>query len=144
MSQFITRDYVPEDFEHVNHVWEATGMGGSARGDNAVVIDRCARAGAKLIVLVDTHEEKIIGTSWLTHDSRRIYMHHFGILPEYQGIGLSQLLLKPSLDFAKEMCMQIKLEVHKENEVAIHIYEESGFDYLGDYDVYIIRDLETI
>lgn len=144
MSQFITRDYVSEDFEQVNEVWEATGMGGKVRGDNATVVDRCMAAGSRLIVLEDTHESKIIGTSWLTHDSRRIYMHHFGILPEYQGIGLSKLLLDPSLSFAKDMNMQIKLEVHKDNEIAIHIYKEAGFTYLGDYDVYIVRDIESL
>jgi ribosomal protein S18 acetylase RimI-like enzyme len=144
MSQFITRDYQPEDFDQVNRVWEETGMGGAARGDDAQVIDRTLKAGGKLIALIDKEADKLIGTSWLTQDARRIYLHHFSILPEYQGIGLSKLLLDESLAFAKKLNMQIKLEVHQDNEIAIHLYEEAGFSYLGDYKVYIIRDVGGI
>lgn len=144
MSQFITRDYKPEDFEQVNRVWEETGMGGAVRGDNAQVVDRTIEAGGKLIVLIDTETDWLIGTSWLTQDARRIYLHHFGILPGYQGIGLSKLLLDESLAFAKQLNLQIKLEVHKDNEIATHIYEEADFSYLGDYNVYIVRDVDSI
>ncbi|MCF8372748.1 MAG: GNAT family N-acetyltransferase [Bacteroidales bacterium] len=144
MSQFITRDYRPGDFDQVNRVWEETGMGGAVRGDDAQVVDSTLKAGGKLIVLIDTEEDKLIGTSWLTQDARRIYLHHFGILPDYQGIGLSKLLLDESLAFAKKLNMQIKLEVHKDNEIATHIYEEAGFSYLGDYNVYIIRDVGAL
>lgn len=144
MSQFITRDYKPEDFEQVNQVWEETGMGGSVRGDDARIVTQTLKAGGKLIVLIDTEKELIIGTSWLTTDARRIYLHHFGIIPEFQGIGLSKLLLDESLAFVKKQNMQVKLEVHKDNEIATHIYEEAGFAYLGDYNVYIVRDVEIL
>jgi len=144
MSQFITRDYKPEDFEQVNRVWEETWMGGSVRGDDARVVKQTLKAGGKLIVLIDTEANQLIGTSWLTQDGRRIYLHHFGVVPEYQGIGLSKLLLDESLAFVKSKNMQVKLEVHKDNEIATHIYEEAGFSYLGDYNVYIIRDVEDL
>ncbi len=144
MPQFIVRDYKTDDFEKVNHIWEETGMGGSIRGDNRDVVERTLAVGGKLLVLIDNETDEVIGTSWLTNDGRRIYLHHFGILPEYQGIGLSKLLLDESLGFAKEQNMQIKLEVHQDNEIAIHIYEEGGFEYLGDYQIYIIRDYSNL
>lgn len=143
-SKYIIRDYKPADFNQVNNLWSLTNMGGIARGDDAEVINRCNTAGAKLIILEKVDTNQIVGTSWLTHDSRRIYMHHFGVLPKYQGRGLSKLLLDESLDFATKLNMQIKLEVHKNNEIALKIYKDAGFDYLGDYNVYIIRNLENI
>jgi ribosomal protein S18 acetylase RimI-like enzyme len=144
MSQFITRNYKPDDFNEVVRVWVETGMGGPERGDDAKVIDRTLKAGGKLIVLADTEANRIIGTSWLTTDTRRMFLHHFGILPEYQGIGLSKLLLDESLAFIKKNKMQVKLEVHKDNAAAIHIYEEAGFFHFEDYNLYMIRDLENI
>ena len=143
-NNFLVRDYRPSDFTDVNNIWEITGMGGKARGDDAKIIDNTLRNGAKLIILEDTNNNKPVGTSWLTHDYRRIYLHHFGILPEYQGKGLSKLLLDESLAYAKKEGMQIKLEVHKDNEIALNIYKKAGFKFLGDYHVYIIRDLKTI
>ena len=105
-NDFIIRDYKPDDFTNVNNIWEITGMGGKARGDDAEIINRTLENGAKLIILEDVKSQRPMGTSWLTHDFRRIYLHHFGILPEYQGKGLSKLLLKESLAYAKEEGMQ--------------------------------------
>ncbi len=125
-------------------MWLATGMGGAARGDTQQIVNASIIAGGKLIVMCLANSHEIIGSSWITNDSRRLYLHHFGILPEYQGLGLSKHLLKESLAFAKEKQMQIKLEVHNENTLAIELYKKIGFTFLGDYDVYIIRDIESI
>jgi ribosomal protein S18 acetylase RimI-like enzyme len=132
------RNYILSDYEQLQYLWEVTGMGGKFRGDNEAVIAKTINAGGKLFVLI--HENKLIGSSWITNDARRLYLHHFGISPEYQGKGLSKLLLDESLKFARETKLQIKLEVHKDSEIALKIYKKAGFGYLGDYEVHIIRE----
>ncbi|NOX46364.1 MAG: GNAT family N-acetyltransferase [Chlorobi bacterium] len=144
ISDLKIRDYKAADFAEVNNLWVATGMGGAERGDDNVVIQRTIKAGGKLIILEHNPTEEIIGTSWLTHDNRRVYLHHFGIRPDYQGKGLSKILFNESIYFAKSLGMQIKLEVHKTNLKATELYKKGGFQYLGDYRVYIIRDLEQV
>jgi len=144
MSDIIIRDYKRGDFDGINLLWEATGMGGSARADNEETIEETIRTGGKLIVLEDKKTGDIIGTSWLTIDGRRIYLHHFGIIPGHQGKGLSHILTEESLKYAKEKGLQIKLEVHIDNKIATELYKKYGFKYLGDYDVYIIRDIGDI
>lgn len=136
------RDYVDGDFERINQLWIETGMGGAVRGDDAKIINKTLKSGAKLFVLENMSTSEIIGTSWLTHDERRIYMHHFGIKPAYQGKGYAHYLMKFSMDFARSTGLQIKLEVHHENTKAIQLYKKWGFNYLGDYDVYIIRNYD--
>ena len=143
-QKIILRDYLSTDFGQVDALWSSTGRGGKARGDDELTVERCLAAGGRLIVLEDSLKKLIVGTSWLTHDSRRVYLHHFGILSEYQGRGLSHLLLKESLLFAKKEGMQIKIEVHNSNEVALNLYKQAGFKLLGDYVVFIIRDIEDI
>lgn len=142
MKTFI-RTYDDEDFDQVNLIWDRTGMGGVLRGDNAVVIRNTLEHGG-ILFLLTTEKNKIIGTSWITNDGRRLYLHHFAIDPVYQGKGLSEKLLIASLDFARAKELQIKLEVHHENEAALHLYQSAGFQYLGDYDVYIIRNIQQI
>jgi len=100
--------------------------------------------GGQLLLMINTDSEIIVGTSWLTVDGRRTYLHHFGIHTDYQGKGLSKLLLDASLKLAKSFGMQIKLEVHKDNVKALGLYKTAGFKYLGDYYVYIIRDISTL
>lgn len=135
------RDYKPEDYREVEQLWNDTEMGGNERGDDNEIIEETIQLGGKLFILEDIATGKIIGTSWLTQDGRRIYMHHFVIRQEHQGKGYSKILLKESLNFARNTGTQIKLEVHKNNIKAVELYRKGGFKYLGDYDVYIIRDI---
>lgn len=138
------RDYKAEDFNQVNALWNKTGLGNNQRADDNSVIANTIEKGGKLIILEDKNTGEIIGTSWITNDGRRLYLHHFGIKISYQGQGLSKLLLQKSLEFAKSMGLQIKLEVHESNTLAIEIYKKAGFNYLGDYNVYIIRDYKKM
>jgi ribosomal protein S18 acetylase RimI-like enzyme len=141
---FTIRDYWAADFPHVADIWERTGISTPGRGDSAEVIENTLRRKGRLLVLVEDESSTVIGTSWLTNDGRRLYLHHFAIAPERQGRGLSKPLLRESLRIAKEIGLQVKLEVHHGNERAINFYEKAGFKRLGDYDVYIIRDLNEI
>ncbi len=142
--KFSIRDFSHGDFLQINELWAQTGMGGTNRGDTQEVIEKTIKGGGKLLVMVETVTKKIIGTSWLSNDQRRIYIHHFCILPELQGLGLSKPLIIESLKFVKKSGLQVKLEVHRDNTKAENLYKNHGFKYLGDYDVYIIRDVETI
>lgn len=143
-KNLIIRDYTNSDFDSLNALWQETGLGGSQRGDNANIIKDSLNIGGKLIVIENTKNHEIIGSSWMTFDGRRIHLHHIGVKPSYQNKGLGKRLTKESLKYAKKKGYQIKLEVHKDNVNAIKIYKKLGFNYLGDYDVYIIRDINSI
>ncbi|MGM0601029.1 MAG: GNAT family N-acetyltransferase [Candidatus Rifleibacteriota bacterium] len=136
------RDYKPEDFDELFELWQATGLASKGRGDDANVIANTLFAGGKLFIL--SCNDKIIGSSWITNDGRRLYLHHLCVAPDFQGKKLSHVLLKASLKYAHKLNMQIKLEVSRKNEFIINLYEKYGFKYLGDYDVYIIRNLSSI
>lgn len=140
VNKITIRDYREEDYPGICTLWEETGMGRPDRGDNNAIILDSVRIGGKLLVMIDVAEH-VIGSSWMTFDGRRIHLHHFAILPSHQGKGLSKPLLSESLKFVKEKGYQVKLEVHQSNMKAIDIYRKAGFKNLGDYDVYIIRNL---
>jgi ribosomal protein S18 acetylase RimI-like enzyme len=137
------RDYKPGDFPEVEDFWQRKGLGGSHRGDTELILNNTLKAGGHLLLLCNVNG-KIIGTSWLTNDKRRTYLHHFGIEENYRGQGLSKILLKASLERAAADGYQIKIEVHRDNHIALRLYENAGFKALGDYDVYMIRNLENL
>lgn len=143
-ENFLIRDYEHGDFPEINRLWEETGLGGIVRGDNAETIENSIKIEGRLLVLSEKSTQQIIGTSWMTFDGRRIHLHHFAIKPDFQGKGFSKHMVKESLQFAKEKGCQIKLEVHQSNTKAINLYKNAGFQYLGDYDVYIIRNPNDI
>jgi len=140
-KNFTVRDYRNSDFENIQALWIPLGLGSRQRGDTAEVIEQTLKAGGKLLVLEETLSGKLVGTSWMTVDGRRNYLHHFGIAETYQNKGLGRMLLDASIAFAREKGLQLKIEVHRRNQHAINLYTRNGFKYLGDYDVYIIRDI---
>lgn len=143
-EDFFVRDYWAADFPYVADIWVRTGISTPGRGDTAEVIENTLRRNGRLLVLVEKASDTVVGTSWLTNDGRRLYLHHFAIDPKFQGAGLSKPLLRESQKIAKAIGLQIKLEVHRDNKRAIHFYEKAGFKPLGDYDIMIIRDLNEI
>jgi len=132
------RDYQPEDFASLIELWQETNLAQPERGDQ-----QCNDKGGRLLLMEETEKETIIGSSWMTWDGRRIYLHHFGILPSYQGLGLGTELAEKSLEWIREKGQQVKLEVHKENHAAKRLYEKLGFFAFRDYDIYMIRDLKS-
>jgi ribosomal protein S18 acetylase RimI-like enzyme len=144
MKKVNIRDYKPDDYENIQEIWKETGVGGSHRGDNKKIIEDSIQIGGKLLVLEKDVDNKPIGTSWITFDGRRLHLHHIAVLPQYQQMGYGSLLTRKSLEYAKEKGYQIKLEVHQSNTNAIEIYKKIGFKRLGDYDIYIVRDLSEI
>jgi len=140
--EIICREYSPDDFSQIMKLWEELELASPKRGDTQETIEKTLLWGGKFFVL--STENKIIGTSWITNDSRRLYLHHFGIKKEFQGQKLAWYLIKASLEYSKKLNMQIKLEVHKNNIIATQLYKKAGFERLGDYDVYIIRNPQNI
>ncbi|NOY37933.1 MAG: GNAT family N-acetyltransferase [Chlorobi bacterium] len=137
---FLVREYRDDDWPQVECLWLETGLGTPERSDNDKTIKKTLRLGGKLFILEGKDTGAIVGTAWVTFDGRRLRLHHMGVLPEFQGNGLSHVLMKKCLEFAREMQTQIKLEVHQTNKIARNLYKKWGFKYLGDYDVFIIRD----
>ncbi|MDA3779027.1 MAG: GNAT family N-acetyltransferase [Bacteroidales bacterium] len=144
MKSIVLRDYKKTDFNSLNKLWDELGLGGTKRGDNDIIITQSIGMGGKFFVLENIETKEIIGSSWMTFDGRRIHLHHIGVKPEYQNKGYGKLLTKESINFAKEKGYQIKLEVHNSNSKAIKLYENLQFDRLGNYDVYIIRNVKNI
>ncbi len=138
-GDFIFRDYEPSDNKQLMDLWSEIGLDYPERGDNPEVIQKTQDLGGKLIVMIDPSNHSLIGSSWMTYDGRRIHLHHFGIKSQYQKKGLSSLLLQESLKYIKQMGVQVKLEVHKKNKAARHLYEKFGFFAFEDYDIYMLR-----
>lgn len=138
---FIIRGYLETDFDRVQAFWQPLGLGSIQRGDTAEVIRHTLEVGGRFLIMEEKLTGNLVGTSWMTIDGRRNYLHHFGIDESYQGRGLGRMLLNASLDAAREIGLQLKIEVHRENKRALELYTRNGFRYLGEYDVYIIRDI---
>jgi len=134
----LIRNYKPADFPQVEALWKETGIYTLERGDTPEIILRCNAQGGKFLIMEEPSGKRLIGTSWLTWDGRRVLLHHFAILPSMQGLGHGRLLALESLKFARGKNSPMKLEVHRDNLPAVQLYKGMGFEVFEDYDVYMI------
>ncbi len=133
------RDYMPSDYPGLLLLWEELDMSPRERGDTPEVIERTIAMGGKLIVMEEDGTGNIAGSSWMTFDGRRFFLHHFGIQKIYQRKGWGMKLAVKSLQLIKEKGYPVKLEVQRENISAIRLYEKCGFTPFPDYVLYMLR-----
>ena len=127
----------PAQFAEAEKLWNLAGVGNPARGDDLAAVEKTLRHGGRLILLYA--DEQPVGTVWLTHDHRRLYIHHMAVHPEHQGRGLGKLLIQAALRYAARLKLQAKLEVHAGNAPANRLYASFGFDALDGYRLMIKR-----
>lgn len=89
----------------------------------------------KSIMICAFENDKIVGCANLVKFERR--MSHRGeigisVLKEYWGNNIGSMLMKKIIEFAKESGIEIiNLEVRKDNERAIKLYEKYNFKHIG-------------
>jgi ribosomal protein S18 acetylase RimI-like enzyme len=123
-------------FDEIENIWKATGIYSSERGDDYKQVIKTIESNGKILTAYKNNE--IVGTCWLTCDSRRLYLHHLAVLPEYQNQGIGKELLKKSIEIGEMMQLQIKLEVFEESP-AVKLYESFGFKTIENYNIMIKR-----
>jgi len=126
-------------FDKLNQLWEITGISNPQRGDTYEAIEKTLQHEGKLITI--WHCEILIGSCWLTSDSRRLYLHHMAVLPGYQNQGIGHQLMAESIRYSTEKQLQLKLEVNESNQSAIHLYQKFGFAFIDHYQTMIRRKI---
>lgn len=127
----------PELFAAITAIWSETGISNPARADSFEAIQYNLDNGG--IMLLALREYLLVGTAWLSHDFRRLYIHHMAVSPEFQNMGIGRRLLEEAACVARENGWQAKLEVHATNAAARHLYSSCGFTELDGYIVMIRR-----
>lgn len=126
-------------YQQLLALWDATGISNPARSDSLAAIAHSLEHTGTLIL---AHEDgELIGSIWLTHDYRRLYLHHMAVAPTLQNRGIGSKMLQEALQLATELGYQAKLEVHATNHPAMHLYKKHGFNELKGYLTCIKRDI---
>lgn len=126
-----------ELFDSITAIWNATGVSNPARADSFEAIQyNLDNGGMLLLACID---EVLAGVVWLSHDFRRLYIHHMAVAPEQQNKGIGRQLLLEAVSIARVKGYQAKLEVHNTNDAARHLYASCGFSDLDGYITMIKR-----
>ncbi|MCK9556594.1 MAG: GNAT family N-acetyltransferase [Candidatus Cloacimonetes bacterium] len=126
-------------YSKIIRLWQDTGITNPARADSYEAIEHSLQNTGTIICAEEASE--IVGAMWINHDFRRLYIHHMAVSPSRQNQGIGKKLLREALDIAKATGYQAKLEVHRDNPAARHLYSEMGFKDLDGYITMIKREL---
>lgn len=124
-------------FDVIIGIWQDTGITNPARADDLDSIRYNLNNGGMLLLAWD--DEQLVGTIWLSHDFRRLYIHHMAVATQRQSQGIGRTLLQEAVKISKELGYQAKLEVHRDNPAARHLYASLGFTDLDGYITMIRR-----
>jgi ribosomal protein S18 acetylase RimI-like enzyme len=126
-------------YDQVIRLWLETGITSPVRADSYEAIEHSLQNTGTLITAECDNE--VIGALWVNHDFRRLYIHHMAVSPAKQNSGIGRSLLQEALKIAKATGYQAKLEVHRDNPAARHLYADMGFTDLDGYITMIKREL---
>ncbi len=124
-------------FAAITDIWRDTGISNPARADSREAIQYNLDNGGMLLLAY--LEDVLTGTIWLSHDFRRLYIHHMAVATDFQSRGIGRQLLMEALSIAREKGYQAKLEVHQTNSAGRHLYSSCGFTDLEGYITMIKR-----
>ncbi|MFO8144498.1 MAG: GNAT family N-acetyltransferase [Candidatus Syntrophosphaera sp.] len=119
------------------NIWNETGISNPERADGFNEVQYNLDNGG--IMLLAYLEGTLTGTAWLSHDFRRLYIHHMAVSPKFQNQGIGRRLLEEAITIAQNNGWQAKLEVHGKNAAARHLYSSCGFKDLEGYITMIRR-----
>lgn len=84
------------------------------------------------IVLSTLKDEEYDGVSWLTADSKNLYIHRLAVHPEYQHLGHAKALMDFAEEFARnQQFTSIRLDTFSKNPRNQKFYKNRGYQRLG-------------
>lgn len=139
INTIVLTELTQSQYLEISDIWNITGVGHPVRGDTYEAVCHTLKNGGRIILA--SKADLAVGAVWLTHDFRRLYIHHMAVKPEYQKQGIGSLLLTEALKIAHELGYQAKLEVNENNITAYNLYHNFGFETLEAYHTMIKRDV---
>jgi ribosomal protein S18 acetylase RimI-like enzyme len=131
----------PADYPQVLALWENAGPGIHVRrSDQPTEIEKKLQRDPDLFLVAEM-DGQIIGTVLGGYDGRRGIVYHLAVAESYrqQGIG-AELMKELEQRLITKGCIRCYLLVTKDNDNAVHFYDQTGWERM---DLYIYgKDLD--
>src|SRR5690606_4090602 len=93
----------------------------------------CRADNATFLVSTDP-EKQVAGYALILYrrNSRKARLYSIAVSRQHRGLGLARQLLQAGEKAAREnACLQLDLEVRPDNQPAIHLYQQLGYEMKG-------------
>ncbi len=108
------------------------------------VLQRINDENSKVYVAVsDDFDKKVIGWAGFQNICKEGYIDNIAVTKEMRNNGIATALIEEMIKYAEKELEFLTLEVRKSNENAIHLYEKTGFDRVGERKNYYTEPKEN-
>ncbi|MBN1280914.1 MAG: GNAT family N-acetyltransferase [Candidatus Thermoplasmatota archaeon] len=127
-SPLIIRDFTLRDYREVIRVWDESDLSYRPRGRDSRQRIRWQLQQPNVLYLVAEHENKIIGTLFGTHDSRKGWINRLAVSPAYQHKGIArQLVTELESRLSQRGIEIIACQVEDWNTDSMQVFKKLGF-----------------
>lgn len=131
----LIRSFVPNDYPEVSRIWQAIFPDPVDQIDTEEYIRRFIIHNHGLSFVAEK-DCRIVGTVLAGHDTRRGYIYHLGVLPDFRRRGIGKALLDAAeKSLASQGIEKAHLFVFQENRTALSFYEDVGYKLRDDINV---------
>jgi len=124
----------PDDYDSVYELWSQAGPGIHLRKSDEPEEIRKKLSRDPDLFLVAENDGKIIATVMGGFDGRRGLMYHLAVQEEHRKNGIGSMLVEELERRLREKgCIRYYLLVTRDNEEAIHFYENRGWKKMEEY-----------
>lgn len=126
MSNFVVRQYSPNDQEDVVRLWLKCGLI-APQNNPKRDIERKQKVNPEWF-LVGTLDGQIIATCMVGYEGHRGWINYLAVSPRYQRQGFAtQMMLEAERVLKDAGCPKINLQIRSFNKEVIAFYEAVGF-----------------
>ena len=95
------------------------------------------------VAVSDDFDKKVIGWAGFQNICKECYIDNIAVTKEMRNNGIATALIEEMIKYAEKELEFLTLEVRKSNENAIHLYEKTGFDRVGERKNYYTEPKEN-
>jgi len=132
MSKIRVRDGTLNDVKGTLEFWYLTGIPWKPEGRDAgeELTRQLQTSSVKLLLAED--EEGVVGNVLGSHDERKGWVNHLAVLPEYEGKGVSALLLEHLEKWFVEQGLEIFAAlIDHDNRRSQSFFAKNGYSFGG-------------
>jgi len=136
MISYTLRELTMADYDTVYHIWQETPGMGLSSVDSRENIAKFLQANPALSFVAEIDGE-IIGTVLAGNDSRRGFLYHLTVLPQFRKQGIATALIREALSGLKKLgIVKCHLFVLTSNSSAMEYYCKIGWQERVDIQVF--------
>ncbi len=130
-----------EDYPKIKALWKIAGLPSKPEGRDHPDRIKDQFKSKNTFFIGEIENEELIGVVLVTHDTRKGWINRLAVLPQYQGRGIAQQLIKEAEDrlFQDNSIEVFCTLIFSDNSESTSLFEKVGYEFWNNVRYYSKR-----